>query len=82
MLLQQHVTDLLSPRIPEGWEDAMIEHGEIPLADEKHARSPQEVGQDVEEEASHDNKSEEETEDDALMDLVNNGLGDEDYVPS
>ena len=82
MLLQQHVVDLLSSCMPEGWEDSMIEHGEIPVtADEPGtpARSPQ--PDDDEAEAISSDKSEEETEDDTLMTNIDQGRGDEAYVP-
>ncbi|KAI0092103.1 hypothetical protein BDY19DRAFT_990844 [Irpex rosettiformis] len=83
MLLQQHVVNLLSPRIPEGWEDAMIDQGNVlPVAYQHDSGMKSLQPVDDGEEALYSNKSEDETEEDALMDRIEGGLGDEDYVPN
>jgi hypothetical protein len=85
MLLQHHVADLLTPQIPDGWDEAMIKHGEIPLHAEgtegQHARTVQEAVTDDEEEAELSSESGNEMEDDTLVCGAHAGLEDEEYVP-
>ncbi|KAI0690839.1 hypothetical protein BC835DRAFT_158406 [Cytidiella melzeri] len=81
MLLQQHVADILSPETPDGWEEAMIEHGELPLATDpksRYARSKERGAADDEDKADSSSKSVDETGDD---DSADEELEEEVYVP-
>lgn len=71
MLLQHHIADSLKTRIPDGWEQAMLESGQVPLGGDD--RPQQEVRKDrsaesSEEQASFDSEDED-SEDDEPMDM-------------
>lgn len=82
MLLQHHVTDLLIERIPEGWEEAMLDSGELPLTPEaKTGRRKQEhKSSETDEEASF-SEDDEASGNDTVMNNIDDGLDDEDYIP-
>jgi len=85
MLMQQHVADLLSPRISDGWEEAMYAQGEKSLSQSGGRRRTssrkRSIEEDEEEQAVVSGDGEDETEEDAVMNRIDDDSGDEDYIP-
>ena len=80
MLLQHHVADLLTPRMPDGWEEEMLESGKLPQNEDDRAgrrENSRRTGRIDDEEASF-------TSEDGLEEVGmdgSEGRDDEEYVP-
>lgn len=83
MLLQQHIADVLTTRVPAGWEDAMLEHGRVPIGAqhllEQESGAPEDNEEEEDASAADDDDDDDETEVATQEPL---GLSDDDeYIP-